>query len=66
LAPRNDDLRWFKSSHSGGNDTCVEVALRPEGSALLRDGTLGDTSPVLRFSPAAWRSFLARVRQLTT
>ena len=57
-----DGLHWAKSSHSGGGDNCVEVALRPDGSALVRDSKAGEASPILNFTPAEWRAFLAGVR----
>lgn len=54
--------RWRKSTRSspaGGN--CVEVAvdLAP-GVIGVRDSKDVD-GPILRFTPAAWRSFLAGV-----
>ena len=53
----NDGLRWFKSSHSGGNDTCVEVALPPE-VALVRDSKTAGVGPSLCFDPSGWQAFL--------
>jgi hypothetical protein len=55
--PASDGLRWFKSSHSGGNDTCVEVAYAPD-IALVRDSKAGTVGPILRFNPSGWRTFL--------
>jgi len=51
-------IAWRKStaSNSGG---CVEVAVL-DGSVLIRDSMNRD-GVVLRLSPAAWSSFLARV-----
>ncbi|HEY1968316.1 MAG TPA: DUF397 domain-containing protein [Pseudonocardia sp.] len=60
--PARDGLRWFKSSRSGGNDTCVEVAFRPDGPVCLRDSKSGDVGPVLRFTVDGWHAFLAGVR----
>lgn len=49
--------RWRKSSRSG-NNACVEVAGNLAEVVAVRDSK--DTSgPVLRFPPAAWRTFLA-------
>jgi hypothetical protein len=52
---------WRKSSRCESH-TCVEVATNENTSApdgtLVRDGKLGDTSPVLSFSKAGWTSFV--------
>lgn len=58
----SDRTAWAKSSHSGSNDTCVEVAPLPDGGMLMRDSKLGDAGPVLRFTAAEWRAFVAGVR----
>jgi hypothetical protein len=53
--------RWRKSSYSGnGGGTCVEVGQARRG-VLVRD-TNDRPGPVLRFSPAVWRRFAARVK----
>ncbi|WP_084216046.1 DUF397 domain-containing protein [Pseudonocardia spinosispora] len=52
-------LTWFKSSHSDDNEACVEVAVRPDGTVLLRDSKIGDTSPILTFTATQWQTFLA-------
>ncbi|WP_028925565.1 DUF397 domain-containing protein [Pseudonocardia acaciae] len=53
--------RWFKSSHSGGNDSCVEVAVPPNRSVLVRD-TKAVAGPILRFSATEWQAFVTAVR----
>jgi Domain of unknown function (DUF397) len=60
--PANDWVTWARSSHSEHVDTCVEVAPFPDGGMLMRDSKLGDASPVLRFTAAEWRAFVAGVR----
>jgi Domain of unknown function (DUF397) len=55
-----DDRAWRTSSYSGGQGNCVEVGEAPPG-VLVRD-TKDRTGPALRFSPAAWRELVARVR----
>jgi Domain of unknown function (DUF397) len=68
-------LRWFKSTHSGGEGgECVEVALEWRKSAegdrvdvvagpaavYVRDST-DPSGPSLVFGPAAWSAFIAYV-----
>ena len=52
-------VAWRKSSHSNSG-MCVEVAV--PGEVLVRDSKLGDASPILSFTPAAWAVFLGQVR----
>lgn len=49
-----------KSSYSGGNNNCVEVANIP-GVVAVRDSK-NPGGPVLTFSPAEWRAFLDTLR----
>ena len=50
---------WRKSSYSGANDSCVEVALGPVVG--VRD-TKARRSGRLTVSAAAWRGVLDRLR----
>ncbi|MCX2922809.1 DUF397 domain-containing protein [Streptomyces sp. NEAU-W12] len=53
-----DQLRWFKSSYSGGEgDNCVEVAVRPE-AIHIRDSKDKRIRP-LAVAPTAWAAFAA-------
>jgi hypothetical protein len=52
------EARWQKSSRSTYNGSCAEAAWR-DGMVLVRDSKLGEGSPVLEFTPAAWAAFLA-------
>jgi hypothetical protein len=52
-------LNWRKSTKSGLNG-CVEVAF-VDGKVALRDSK-DRHGPVLLFSPAEWRAFLAGAR----
>jgi hypothetical protein len=52
---------WRTSSYSN-NGTCVEVADLPDGGRLVRDTKLGEASPVLRYTAAEWRAFIAGVK----
>ncbi len=58
------EMNIFKSSYSGGNDGCVGTShdLLSVGIAPVVDTTLGDRSPVLPFTPAAFASFVAAVK----
>lgn len=50
--------RWFKSSHSGGSENCVEVAFLAPNLVGVRDSK-NRTGPALIFTAAEWSSFTA-------
>ncbi|MDR7301319.1 transcriptional regulator with XRE-family HTH domain [Haloactinomyces albus] len=50
---------WRKSSRSQGQNTCVEAATNVSGWVGVRDSKLGEASPVLAFTSAQWRAFVA-------
>jgi hypothetical protein len=50
-------MSWRKSTHCGPSFSCVEVA----DGVQVRDSA-DPGSPVLRYSPAAWRAFTAGIR----
>jgi len=52
---------WHKSSYSGAQNNCVEVAGLPDGGRAVRDSKRED-SPVLTFSRAKWAEFIQGVR----
>ncbi|WP_033442998.1 DUF397 domain-containing protein [Saccharothrix sp. NRRL B-16314] len=52
------EIGWRKSSYSQSANGCVEVGSTPTAVGV-RDSKLGDASPVLSFSPKAFRAFLA-------
>ena len=53
------ELAWVKSSYSGSEANCVEVAVRDR--VAVRD-TKDRMGPVLRFTLAAWREFAGQVK----
>jgi hypothetical protein len=54
--------QWHISSYSANGSTCVEVARNLPGVVAVRDSK-DPAGPALTFTPAAWRSFTARLRQ---
>ncbi|MFD4785791.1 DUF397 domain-containing protein [Streptomyces sp. NPDC058459] len=53
-------LEWVKSSYSGNNGNCVEVAVLPAGARALRDSKKPHGSALV-FSTEEWGTFLAGV-----
>ncbi|MHC3469194.1 DUF397 domain-containing protein [Streptomyces sp. 7R007] len=52
------DLHWFKSSYSGDQGECLEIAVTTV--IHIRDSkTPEDHAPTLTLSPATWTAFLA-------
>lgn len=52
---------WHKASASNNGGSCVEVMETDDDAFLLRDTKDNGTGPVLRFTRAEWRAFLAGV-----
>lgn len=56
------ELRWFKSSHSGGSGTeCVECAYTG-ADTLIRDSKQTEAS-VVQVHSDAWRAFIRALTQ---
>jgi hypothetical protein len=58
-----DDLNsgdWYKSSYSVSNSHCVETSKLSSGRLAVRDSK--NIGPVLTFAPAAWHSFVSKIK----
>jgi hypothetical protein len=55
------EMNWRKSSYSGGEGNCVEVA--DSGNRVLMRDTQDRTGPVIKVSLAAWRRFAEQVKR---
>jgi hypothetical protein len=55
-----DKLTWVKSSRSGSQGDCVEVAATPDGRYVRDSKNPGGA--VLRISADAWREFTDAVK----
>ncbi|WP_227997996.1 DUF397 domain-containing protein [Nocardia australiensis] len=55
------DAVWRKSTHSGPDGNCVEVAFLVDGKVAVRDTKNNGYGPVLAFAPGRWDEFLRRV-----
>ncbi|MBF6172981.1 DUF397 domain-containing protein [Nocardia blacklockiae] len=53
--------KWFKSSRSGSQKDCVEVAHLDGGMVGMRDSK-DPNGPALVFQPAEWDAFTAGVK----
>jgi len=53
-----ETLTWRKSSYSGGNGACVEIAVPSSVSIAVRDSK-DPQGPQLRFSSESWAAFAA-------
>ena len=50
--------KWFKSTKSGNNGSCVEVALLEEDQIGVRDTKAHGQGPILMFTRAEWDAFI--------
>jgi hypothetical protein len=57
------DEQWRKSSYSGGGSGgCVEVG-QAHATVLVRDTKQDGDGQVHRFTPTAWRTFVAAIKR---
>lgn len=54
-------VQWRKSSHSGSETNCVEVAFL--GDTIATRDSKNRSGPVLVFNRGEWAAFLAGVRE---
>ncbi|MEU7024393.1 DUF397 domain-containing protein [Streptomyces sp. NPDC046203] len=54
-----ENAEWFKSSHSNGNGSCVEVA-HLGGAVAMRDSKV-ESGPVVTCGVEGWRAFIGSV-----
>jgi hypothetical protein len=52
---------WRRSTFSGNQGNCVEVAELPDGGRAVRDSK-NPTGPVIAYTAAEWDAFLAGVK----
>lgn len=52
---------FYKSSYSGSQGECVEVAINVPAHAAVRDSK-NPTGPALVFSSGAWSAFVAGIK----
>ncbi|WP_213454683.1 DUF397 domain-containing protein [Rhizomonospora bruguierae] len=53
-----DSVKWFKSSRSGNNGACVEVAHLGKDAVGVRDTKARGQGPNLTFTRAEWDAFI--------
>jgi len=57
---QDSTLRWRKSSASGGNGACVEVA--QSGSFIVVRDSRAPLGTILEFTPGQWYGLLRRAK----
>ncbi|GAA4819681.1 DUF397 domain-containing protein [Streptomyces ziwulingensis] len=59
-----NELAWFKSSYSSGNDgnSCVEIAITPHTIHIRDSKNPASTGPRLALTPESWVAFVPYAR----
>lgn len=60
ISPNISEAIWRKSSHSGGQGDCVEVAEGIPAHMPVRDSKSAD-GPVIVFGRHAWQAFMVHL-----
>ncbi|MFF4304370.1 DUF397 domain-containing protein [Streptomyces sp. NPDC001601] len=58
----DSQLNWRKSTYSGGNDNCLEVAAAHPTLIPVRDSKTAPHGPTLTFFPDTWSAFVDGVK----
>jgi hypothetical protein len=53
-----ESVKWFKSTRSGNNGACVEVAHLGDDVIGVRDTKANGNGPILTFTRAEWDAFI--------
>ncbi|MCX0270222.1 DUF397 domain-containing protein [Nocardia zapadnayensis] len=62
MTDRLSGAEWFKSTYSGADKACVEVAFLADGAVGIRDSK-DPTGPALVIDPSAWDLLLDSIVQ---
>lgn len=54
--------QWRRSSYSGANGNCVEVADLPDGVRAVRDSKDTSGAAFLTFNAGEWSAFVAEIK----
>lgn len=58
MTDRLSGAEWFKSTYSGAERACVEVAFLADGGVGIRDSK-NPAGPALLVDAGSWRAFIA-------